>query len=673
MRQNLLLVFALVTTASFSQVKDISFTFSPVAEHVWWDSQAGLSDDFLYGGKVGFGVGEYLEINGLFMTSSGLTTDFSSFGLENFEVANLQAMDARLTRWGGEAKINFSTSSISPYATVGTGIQKIGLRDANSDTEQIYASFGLGLRFALSKRINFLLEARATGFQYNAGGNLLTDDQMDALGVISGDFERENLVNFGALAALQFYLGGRKPGELSELDKAYLDKLKGGFKGWSWAIEPSLGYLSVDSNSLFRNSWMAGGYFGVDFNEYVGVRAFFFQALEDGNLGLKTDPLNMYGLELRAKLNDGNGVNPYLLLGGGRLNPSSNYEGAIPQLSAQSSNFANAGLGLDIPLGRNFLITGAIRAMATSGVDVNDLTGPEDLQTHVLYNFGVKLQLGKKVDTSFSYEDEAEAELAILERSLESNDKEYLRLKKLINDYEEEIKQLDKDLEKAYQQNQTSKAVTILEDKRKLNQSLSEVKKLQRRLQTPESEKGKYYKMTPEEFESLIDRILEGIDKKYAPQQTSAKSDMELRLKEVQLQMSEYRRLLEESYEGENASLASSPNDKPIQKSEEDLKAENEILMIIRENNEEAKAKQAEIDTRLEAIQSELDENLKRLDKQDSKIESKEKEVESIKKEAKKSQKEIDSKIDKLQKEVDEFASRLKKQEESSKSNEEEN
>jgi hypothetical protein len=53
----------------------------------------------------------------------------------------------------------------------------------------------------------------------------------------------------------------------------------------------------------------------------------------------------MYGLELRARLN-GNGVTPYLILGGGYLNSQNSYLGRT-NTAVDSEEFASAGLGLN--------------------------------------------------------------------------------------------------------------------------------------------------------------------------------------------------------------------------------------------------------------------------------------------------------------------------------------
>ena len=64
---------------------------------------------------------------------------------------------------------------------------------------------------------------------------------------------------------------------------------------------------------------MVGGFAGVDINEYFGVRGFYFKAVEEMKWTTDFNHLSMYGIELRARLNDGNGIIPFLSFGGGYL------------------------------------------------------------------------------------------------------------------------------------------------------------------------------------------------------------------------------------------------------------------------------------------------------------------------------------------------------------------
>lgn len=67
--QILAMLFILMSYIGKAQVKDISFTLSPAAEYTWWDDKAGLEDNLLVGGKLGFGFGEFIEIRGLYFQS----------------------------------------------------------------------------------------------------------------------------------------------------------------------------------------------------------------------------------------------------------------------------------------------------------------------------------------------------------------------------------------------------------------------------------------------------------------------------------------------------------------------------------------------------------------------------------------------------------------------------
>ncbi|GGE27660.1 hypothetical protein [Psychroflexus planctonicus] len=653
--KRLLLVFPFLLFQTLSaQVEDISFTLTPTAEYVWWDDQSGLANDFLYGGKVGFGFGEYLELSGIFQTSNNLETDLSSFGFSNFSNNTFEAQNLTLTRYGGELKINFSNGVFSPYMTLGTGIQNIELN--NTNFEQIYAGAGLGLRLALSDRINLLFEGRTTGFNIDAANNLLSDANQNDYDVNPTNYSKEETLNLGASAALQIYLGGRKPGELSELDKAYLKKYSGGFQGWSWVFEPSLAYVDFDSNSFYREAWMAGGYFGVDFTDFVGVRAYYFQALEDEKITADLDRLSTYGLEFRAKLNDGRGVNPYLILGGGYLTAQSDYVGRVGGLGAQSTGFANAGLGLDIPLGRNFLITGGARAMATSTAEVSNPTGPDVLQTHVMYNFGVKIQIGKKPDNPEEVSEKQTTELDTLDKEMTDEDeKNYQRIRTLIKEYQEELNELNQEIEKAYEQNNTEKAIDLLEEKKRVSKELREVEKLERMYNKKGFEnQGEYLKMTPEEFEKLIDRILKGIDQKYNEETTQQvkKTNNNVENGALTKQILELRKEIEKQNQiakEENAKKqdeVSEAKSKETDSSNANEKAEKELELILEKNNkqqEEMDQRMKELDQRIETFNKKLEEQQKARDKEAADKEAQKDEKEPVKEKSTEEENKTDS------------------------------
>ncbi len=496
----------IITSKLTAQVKDISFTFSPAAEYTWWDNQAAFKDGTLVGGKLGFGFGEYIELRGVYLRSLDLQTDFSNFGLTSFDKTLFNSQDATLTRWGGEFKANIGTKRLKPYFTIGTGVQNIEVNSEKFD--QVYGSLGVGFKVNLVKRIVLSVEAKNTTYNFNAASALLTNNDKATFNVNDANTTKERTSNWGLMGSLQIYLGGRKPGTLTELDEAYLKKFKGGFKGMQLVIEPSIAHISFDDNSLFKDTYMLGGYAGFDFNEYIGIRGFYFKATENDEISTNFDELSMYGVEFRARLNDGNGVTPYLILGGGYLNSSDLYIGK-GNLNVDSGEFATGGLGLNIPLGRRVLISGGLRAMITSGEDIDNISAPNDIKTHLMYNAGVKFTMGRKSKApSTVYDEKVAKELSVQQ---ENNTEKINALK---NEYQSKITTLEGEIQKAYQAKDVNKALELLEDKKEAQEALKEVEKISK----IENEKaiapqnGTIIQMTPLEFESLIDRILKGVN-----------------------------------------------------------------------------------------------------------------------------------------------------------------
>ncbi|NRT13822.1 hypothetical protein HNP99_000147 [Flavobacterium sp. 28A] len=489
MKKTIYLLLLSLSTFGFAQVKDISFTASPFVDYTFYDKQSGLENATSVGGKIGFGFGEYVEIRAVYMQSLGLKTRFSDFGITGYNEGTFQSQDVDLTRWGGEFKTNLGKGRFIPYLTLGSGVQNIAIKDG-ADFDQIYTSLGLGFKTKLTDRIVFTIEGKYNNYNFNAGENLLTEQNKNDFGVTNADFETNGLTNWSAQASLQFYLGGRKPGTMSELDKAYYSKFSNGFKGIQWIIEPSINYIKFDDKSLFKDTYLMGLYAGFDFNQYTGIRAFYLQASENEQISTSFDHLSMYGLEFRARLNDGNGVTPYLILGGGILNTQSNYLGKT-NTAVDSEEFASAGLGLNIPLSKHILITGGARGMITSAADVTDLSSPDNLQTHIMYNAGIKLSFGGKKtnpDTIYAAQlseqlniKDKETQVYIDEKIAQNNADNTNKIATLKQEYQDKLDGLETDLEKAKANDDIDKAVVILEQKKTAQNALEEVAQIEKK------------------------------------------------------------------------------------------------------------------------------------------------------------------------------------------------
>ena len=535
-----LLTFLTICTfgVGHTQVKDISFTISPVADYTFFDKHAGFKDAFSAGGKIGFGFGEYLELRAIYMQSIGLETNFSDFGLANYNNNLFTPQSATLKNYGGEIKVNLSSRRFIPYLTLGSGVQQMSL-DNQDDLSQIYFNTGLGIKTKITDRIVFTVEGKFYRYNFNAAENLLTPGNAIDYDIANNPTKSEALNNFMLQTSLQFYLGGRKPGEASSLDNTYANSFKNGLRGTQLIFEPSLNYVNFDKNSSYKDAYLLGLYAGMDFNSYIGIRAFYLRAMPDEKISFDFDPLDMYGLELRARLNDANGVTPYIILGGGLMNVTKNYV-AVNNLEAKNQEFVQGGLGLNIPLSKRILITSGVRAMITSETNVQNVASTDDLQTHLMYNAGIKLSLGGK--TSRSSLNQTSVSNALFAPKAEDDYKLHPRIMVLKKGYETELEEVNIDLKKANDNNDYKKVVSLLEQKRTIQNALYEVNVIHYKLQnskidsasntiidsaneskvkdlnmpletekqSPKNESSdEYLKLTPAEFERLIDTVLQ--------------------------------------------------------------------------------------------------------------------------------------------------------------------
>ncbi len=539
-RLQLLLLGIFLFNFASAQVAGISYTLAPSAEYVWWNDKAGIEDGLLWGGKIGLGFGEFFELRGSYLQSLNLQNDFKDFGLRNFDENTFTKTDVNVRRYGGEVKANFSRGRLLPFILLGTGIQEIQLGDLD-ERKQIYLTAGAGIKVGIANRFTMTLEARNTAYRYNTGANLLTKDDQIALGETNTAFPIEELTNWSAAAALQFYIGGRKPGQMTELDRAYFDAFTGGSGGFNLGLEAVAGKMDFDKNLLFRDTWMAGASAGFDFGPYVGLRGFYWRAMQEDEL-TKFDDLAMWGGELRMQLNSGGGMVPFLLLGGGKMDVLEGYEGrklvesdtvGIALTDRNDTGFAMGGAGLLIPITSNFKIFGSARAILTSTSPVEDLSAPEEINTSWFYSAGIKLNFGKKDKSPEAIMRNQITDALDIQKAENDAKTETLKL-----DYEKKVVDLENQLLEAYAEKDFEKAEIIKEEKAQAEQVVVELENIdevpaapvtinnnlptvtpnnnQSRLPGMENislvPSGSEIKMTPAEFENLIEEILEGVE-----------------------------------------------------------------------------------------------------------------------------------------------------------------
>ena len=509
---------AILGVNAHAQMKDVTVTLQPTASYNWFDNNTAIEDGVMFGGRVGFGFGEAIELRGVYERSNDLQNTVKDFGIFSDDfLDNFNSRDVSIERIGGEFKASIPTrGTFVPYLTFGAGVQKlkvdiaaVGAPSNEEKSEQIYANLGLGTQIRLGQRLFLNLEAKNTVFNMNPASVLYQDgqDQSDIEDWLN-DNQNSRMYNWSVLAGLQLYLGGRSPEQFSALDRAYYNKFSGGQSGFKLIIEPAGAFVNFDNDTNLSDSYFLGGRVGFDLNQYVGIRAYYYQATLDEKISFDWDDMAMYGVDFIAKLNVSRGLVPYINLGGGYLNVYDGYIGKDDLTGGASGYFAKGGLGLNVPLSRNFEAFGDASLMFTSDRDNNDLENtiaPDELKQHTMYSVGLRFQLGKKApDTDRMVQDEIDD-----------------RVEDRTKQYQDRIDELESELSDAYKNNDTKKAVAIIEEKKALerdNDNLQDPKTAPKK--TVKEVKESRVEMTPKELEDLIEKVIQGVDEESRKPQT---------------------------------------------------------------------------------------------------------------------------------------------------------
>lgn len=525
------LLLALMGGKAVSQVRDITFTLSPVAEHTWWNENLTLENNSWMGLKAGFGFGPLFELRGFYQRANDVDNRLMMPPDELLTDPSFMTGESDLTRYGGEMRINLAQGGfLAPFITLGGGVQKMDHRYLSTEEEsdlpaiseeQLFGRLGVGTKFHLSDRVALSLEARNSFFGMNDSSPLL-----DPLYNPADDGDR--LHNWSAAASLDFYLGGSNP-DKGSVAEAYSRLMTDGFHGLKGVLEPGALYLNPHNESPLHNHYLLGGSAGVDFTSLVGIRGFYYRSTEEADkLSLSVgDQLSLYGANLIARLNQPRGVNPYLQLGAGYMKVADDYtlrEGFAP---AESQSFAFGGVGLEIPLSRYMALFGSANAMLTSesGLEETELMHPSQVKTSMLYNAGLRFNLGRSAesgaDALFSSRlDEAMEE----ERAARNEEINAIRM-----DYEERLAALD--------------------EERTMNGKQED------------SLNARVVRMSSNDLATLVERVVEEVRRdtrdlsSYAVQpQTDA--GRQLPTTQVESQQEEYRREEMERLEKQNSELA---------------------------------------------------------------------------------------------------------------------
>jgi hypothetical protein len=499
-------LFASVLTIGKSQLKDVTFTLSPMIEHTWWNEYLTTDNSTFWGGRIGFGFGPMFEVRGYYQRSLDVQATLRSIDWKVTDdwADKMVVSHVDMERYGGELKLNLIKNQIfSPFITVGAGVQKFTYQlpsKKDPDTpfdvkeEQLFGALGLGAKFRLSDRLDFTLEAKNNFFNVSDESYYLSPEY-----VLKEDGENR-LHNWAAVASLDFYLGGMKADD-DELYRAYSRLFSDGFSGMKFVLEPGGAYIDFHDKSLLFDQYFVGGSAGVDFSSLVGLRAFYYRATEKPDkLSFDfNDNLAMYGGNLIARLNQPRGVTPYLSLGAGYMKVDEEYvsRGNLP--APPSSLFAMGGFGMEIPLSRYIALHGSLNALFSPerGTDAANVLNPSQVKTSLMYQAGVRFNLGKaaRAETDFVHRDAAHR--AVQEEREYSNE----QINQIREEYQEQIAMLNAELDSVTQAKDYTRAAQIIQEREAVGSSLQH-------LDASFADRGTLVRMTEDDLNRLVNDVI---------------------------------------------------------------------------------------------------------------------------------------------------------------------
>jgi hypothetical protein len=302
-----LLLFALLAPQAFAQVRGVSYTLAPEVGRLYFDRNAGLADDYYYGGMLGFGFGEFVELSARYSWAPDLRRDLSDIGGVTDAVRQrlllLPEREITLRTYGGVLRLNLGTGGIAPFVKVGTGIMDISGDDLNR-SRLIYATGGGGLQITASDRYAISIGAENLTYRQNLGATFFTADDLDNAGLIPQNFRTSLVHNWAASVALKVYVGGIAPGSETDVDRELRHQLEGGLRGIRMIVEPFYGVLNFNENlSYAANQRMGGVFAGINMGQYVGLRAFYWRGMPADEVAF--EDLQAYGGELRLAFGTG--------------------------------------------------------------------------------------------------------------------------------------------------------------------------------------------------------------------------------------------------------------------------------------------------------------------------------------------------------------------------------
>ncbi|WP_340103898.1 outer membrane beta-barrel protein [Rhodohalobacter sp. 8-1] len=391
-KASLTLLMAGLASTAYSQVAGLNYSFSPTAERVIWSDNSGLSNGFIYGGKIGIGFGQYVELEGGYQFGRGFNTDpqrLSQNANFNTLFSNLPARDLSINKFGVNTRLNLTSWAFVPYLNIGAGLMEFR-QDDHVNNRSLYYAGGAGVMTTLASRYSIFAEVNRTGYRLNPG-SLYTENDLSNAGISPGTLNEVLYHTWNLKIGLKAYLGGNRYDDPSQTSFVFLDKYNGGLYNTRVSIAPVFGQIFFnESLGMPNNQQFAGLSAGFEFGPHVALQGFYWKGLSSEDL--EFEGISMVGAEFKSSLIRSN-ITPYFTLGAGYLSLDDDYRTKnLPLISNQV--FGLAGLGVDFHVSKRITLDAAVRTMMNSIEDPEPATWQQNLEFSPMLTAGVTIKIG---------------------------------------------------------------------------------------------------------------------------------------------------------------------------------------------------------------------------------------------------------------------------------------
>lgn len=389
---------ALIAGAPALEAQGLGYTLTPAATSIRWTDALGLNASTLLGGQVGFDFERYVTLQGYYFTNDGVRTAVDKFGLTGDLATRLANQKLDIRTYGANLLLNLGTGTIVPFIKGGGGVIEFRPQTAIAGTvtagptRQAALTLGGGLQLNILGPVRLDLFAEDLMFRvnrYTLAAQIL--GAPSGAGQIPPDPEesktRHNLT-LGAGLSIPLGASRDRSGGPSQL-------YQWGLSGTSYALEPIAGRLFFSNDQGIGDQDVAGLRAGFDVGRLVGLRGFYWRGTNSGFT--RTEPVESWGGEAQLRLNSGQGVTPFLLLGGARLDFKDAFRATDGSL-VEDQNALIAGGGVTFPLSERVGVNLSARDYVYGQSTLDSVATLKDLKSSISNNWlisaGLRFSIG---------------------------------------------------------------------------------------------------------------------------------------------------------------------------------------------------------------------------------------------------------------------------------------